>query len=111
MSCWQRRRARGVATLLTALVWSAGCGLLKAGPPPATPTLSQIENAMYRRVFDEPIALQDGSYAGAPFVEGGDSRPAVVLWTELVALGDLDGTPGDEAAVLLSATSSGSGER
>lgn len=106
-----RTRFRDVATLLSSLVWIGACGLLKAPPPAPAPTLAQIENATYSGVLEQPVALQNGSYAGAPFVESGDSRPAVLLWNELIAFGDLDGSPGDEAAVLLSGTSGGSGER
>jgi heat shock protein HslJ len=62
-------------------------------------------------ILEQPITLDGGSYEGAPFVESGASRPAVQLWSDLIAFGDLDEVPGDEAAALVSATSGGSGER
>jgi len=62
-------------------------------------------------ILEQPISLDGGSYEGAPFVESGASRPAVQLWSDLIAFGDLDTVPGDEAAALLSATSGGSGDR
>lgn len=111
MRAAQHARFRSVATVLSTLVCAGGCGLLKAPPPAPVPTLSQIENATYSGVLEQPVTLQDGSYAGAPFVADGESRPAVLLWNDIIAFGDLDDTPGDEAAVLLSGTSGGSGER
>ncbi len=89
---------------------ATGCGLMKAAPPPAPPTVTQLENATYSGVLEQPITLESGSYIGAPFVEG-ESRPGVLLWNDLIAYGDVDALPGDEAAVLLSSASGGSGER
>jgi len=75
------------------------------------PTMDQIISATYPGIFDEPVALRDGIYEGQPFVEGGVARPRLLLWRDLVAFGQLDDVPGDDAAVLLSASSGGSGER
>lgn len=76
---------------------------------PAPPSLDQLKNATYSGVLEHPITLKDGIYEGPPFVEGGVSRPRVTLWNNFVAYGDLDWTPGDEAAVLLIENSGGSG--
>lgn len=77
----------------------------------APPSLAQLKGATFSGVLDHPVTLKDGFYEGAPFVEGGASRPRVMLWTDLIAFGDLDEALGDEAAVLLSESSGGSGER
>jgi heat shock protein HslJ len=88
-----------------------GCAIDTSAPPVPAPTAAQIEEMTFSGVFEQPITLENGRYEGAPFVEGGASRPAAQLWSDLIAFGDLDGIPGDEAAVLLSSTSGGSGER
>lgn len=80
-------------------------------PVEAAPTLAQIADARVEGVLDHPVTLAGGVYLGEPFVPGGASRPSVRLWQEIVGVGDLDGQPGDEAAVLLSEQSGGSGER
>ena len=80
-------------------------------PPAAAPSLAQLKSATFSGVFDHPFTLKDGLYEGPPFVEAGASRPRVMLWEHSIAFGDLDGAPGDEAAVLLSESSGGSGER
>lgn len=101
----------GSLALLAAAVALGGCALMKPVPPAPAPTIAQIENMTFDGILEQPTTLAGGSYEGAPFVDGGASRPAVQLWTDLIALGDLDAAPGDEAAVLLSSTDGGSGER
>jgi heat shock protein HslJ len=83
----------------------------RLAPPAPTPTLEQIRHATFSGILEQAIALDDGVYEGAPLVEGASSQPRVLLWEELSAFGDLDGRPGEEAAVLLSESSAGSGER
>lgn len=80
-------------------------------PPEAAPSVAQLKSATFSGVFDHPVTLKEGVYEGRPVVEGGASRPRVVLWDHPIAFGDLDGAPGEEAAVLLSESSGGSGER
>lgn len=70
-----------------------------------------LANSTVKGVFDEPVTLRAGQYQGLPFVTGGQSRPELRLWPELMVSGDLDGKPGDEKIGLLSETSGGSGER
>lgn len=99
-----------IVSFAAILLVATGCGLMKAAPPAPAPTLTQLESATYSGVLEQPITLESGSYVGAPFVEG-ESRPGVLLWNDLIAVGDVDAAPGDEAAVLLSSASGGSGER
>ncbi len=78
---------------------------MQVGPP----TLAELENATYLGIYDEPVRLADGRYAGEPFVEGGASRPTVGLAADFRLTGDLDGDGTDEAVVLLWESSGGSG--
>lgn len=80
-----------------------------AGPPPA-PTLEQIKGATISGVFAEAITFANGRYEGQPSEPGAASRPTAMLWEPLVVFGDVDGAPGNEAIVLLSSNSGGSGE-
>jgi heat shock protein HslJ len=73
------------------------------------PTVEELENATYADIYDEPVQLVDGRYEGAPFVEGGASRPTVGLAADFRLTGDLDGDGTDEAVVLLWESSGGSG--
>jgi heat shock protein HslJ len=73
-------------------------------------TADQVRNASISGVYERPVTLTDGRYAGPPFVEGGASRPTLTVVGDLPAIGDLDGAAGDEAAVLLAENSGGSGE-
>lgn len=68
-----------------------------------------LGNAFYRGILDEAITLVNGRYEGEPFVEGGASRPTVMLMAEPVAYGDLNGDGGTDAAVVLVSDSGGSG--
>jgi len=58
---------------------------------------------------EQPVTLVDGHWEGAPFVEGGASRPTIDLIEDLRLVGDLDGDGGEEAVVLLAGSSGGSG--
>ena len=80
-------------------------------PAAAAPSVVQLKSATFSGVLDHAVTLKEGVYEGRPVVEGGASRPRVTLWDHLIAFGDLDGAPGEEAAVLLSESSGGSGER
>ncbi len=87
---------------------------LAAGALPAAqaaPTLQELRNATYRGLEDTdgPVTLKDGKWVGKPFLEGGASRPTVSLVGNFRLTGDLDGDGCDEAVVLLSQDSGGSG--
>ena len=77
----------------------------------SAPSTAQIMNGTFSGVFEHPFTFSNGFYQGAPFTAQGASRPEVRLWEELIVFGDLDGRPGDEAALLMSATSGGTGEQ
>jgi heat shock protein HslJ len=100
------------AAVLLAFALCAGCAPEPSGTPgpePAgTPTGEQLANAAIAGIYDEPVRLSGGTYVGEPFVEGGASRPTVRL-LEPRLMADLDGAPGEEAIVLLSEDSGGSG--
>jgi heat shock protein HslJ len=80
-----------------------------AGPPP-TPTLEQIKGATISGVFDQAITFANGKYEGQPVEPGAASRPTAMLWEPMVVFGNVDGSPGNEAVVLLSSNGGGSGE-
>lgn len=87
----------GLAGLLSACAE----GPVSSGPDPA--------NASYAGIYEQPVQLSDGVFEGAPFVEGGASRPRVTLVTDFVLVNDLDGDGRDERIVLLAENSGGSG--
>ena len=116
---------RLVFTLIaTAAVLVAGCGAPSgrapesaavteqaAAIPTGPPTLEELKNATYRGL-ESPTGsfdLADGLWAGEPFDESGASRPTVTFADDFRVLGDLDGDGADEAAVVLAASSGGSG--
>jgi heat shock protein HslJ len=95
----------------------AACGQKEAAPtaaapagPPPTPTLEQVKGATISGVFDQAITFADGKYEGQPVEPGAASRPTAMIWEPMVVFGDVDGSPGSEAVVLLSSNSGGSGE-
>jgi len=75
----------------------------------ARPTFDEIRHGTLRGIAETPIGLRDGAWVGPELSPGGASRLHVVLWSEPVAFGDLDGQPGDEAVVLAGASTGGSG--
>jgi hypothetical protein len=80
-----------------------------AQPPVGDLALTQLRNATYQGIYDQPIQLSDGEYEGPPFVEGGASRPTVTFIDRFYALGDLNGDGVPDAAALLAENSGGSG--
>lgn len=76
--------------------------------PDGAPTAEQLAGATFAGILDESITLRGGVYEGAPFVEGGASRPRVWL-APLRADADLTGDAVPEAVVLLSSSQGGSG--
>jgi uncharacterized lipoprotein NlpE involved in copper resistance len=69
--------------------------------------LADLQNGVYQGVYDQPVQLAGGRYEGKPFVEGGSSRPTVVLAAH--TFGDLNGDGATDAAVALVENSGGSG--
>jgi len=70
---------------------------------------SVLRNIECGGIYDNAVPLRDGLYEGEPFVPGGASRNRVELLDVPPILHDLDGDGIDEAAVLLSKSSGGSG--
>ncbi len=70
----------------------------------------QLLQSSYTGIYDDAVKLSNGYYAGAPFIEGGASRPTVTLIDDLIAYGDLNGDGQQDAAVLLLENSGGSGD-
>ena len=68
----------------------------------------QIKNLTYQGIYNESVKLTNGQYEGEPIMEDGSSRPTVSLMP-LSAYGDLNGDGVEDAAVLLSENSGGSG--
>jgi heat shock protein HslJ len=75
------------------------------------PTMTELAEATYSGVMNEPVTLADGRWEGEPFVEGGASRPAVGLIDHFILTGDLDSDAFEEAVAILWENSGGSGNR
>jgi heat shock protein HslJ len=110
--------------IIAATALGSGCGAPSSRPPEPTPaaeqvvalpsgppTLEELRNATYHGLETPtgPFDLADGLWAGEPFDESGASRPTVTFADDFRVLGDLDGDGVDEAAVVLAASSGGSG--
>jgi heat shock protein HslJ len=113
---------RGVSPLLgaftaVALVCCAGPGDRHGAAGAAAPDMGMIANAEVRGIVEpgfparHAVRLANGVWQGAPFEPGAATRPRVQLLPNLNAAGDLDGDGNLERAVLLAASSGGSGER
>jgi heat shock protein HslJ len=70
--------------------------------------VDSLANLSYIGIYDQPITLVEGRFEGAPFEEGGSSRPSVIL-ADLMVSGDLTADGTDEHAALLVESSGGSG--
>ncbi|MCB0131275.1 MAG: META domain-containing protein, partial [Caldilineaceae bacterium] len=70
-----------------------------------TDTLGNLEYTNIAAV-DGPVQMVDGTYEGEPFVEGGAARPIAQV-TDIMATGEISGTP--SAAVLVYSSAGGSG--
>jgi heat shock protein HslJ len=90
---------RAAAALFAAVAMVPAWG----GEPP--PTLAELRSATYRGFsgVTTPVTLVDGHW------EDEKNRVAVSLAGDFYLLGDLDGTPPDEAVVVLSENRGGSG--
>jgi len=75
----------------------------------SVPLTAAVANLSYSGIYDEVVTLTDGRWEGAPFVEGGASRPAVGLVDNFILSGDLDGDGNDEVVAILWENSGGSG--
>jgi heat shock protein HslJ len=116
------RRLRISATISAAalliVIAASACGTGNSGENDTTtaaadsvPTTEELANATYAGVLDKPVTLTDGRWEGAPFVDGGASRPSVGLVKNFALTGDINGDGRDDAVVLLWESSGGSGTR
>lgn len=76
---------------------------------PAALGSTELENATYSGIYDEPVTLTDGLYEGEPFGEGDPARPTVRYIDNSALYGDLDGDGVEDAVVFLSESGGGSG--
>ena len=88
-------------SIVISIVFASACTGANMGLDP--------DLATYAGILDEPITLVAGSFEGDPFVAGGASRPIVMLLEAPRASGDLTGDDTAEQAVVLAASSGGSG--
>jgi len=100
-----------VAFILIGAVIAAApaCNRTAATRQPSAPSLEELASATYIGVEDRPITLADGHWQGEPLIDGGASRPSVMLVDGFGPVGDLDGDGRDETTVLLAESSGGSG--
>ena len=73
------------------------------------PTLAELGSATYAGMEDGPVSLSNGGWEGAPYAEGGASRPRAGLVEDVYLTGDLDGDGAQEAVVILWRNSGGTG--
>jgi heat shock protein HslJ len=102
-------RALLLVSLLAALLACQGSSTARAPAPVPAPGPDALANATYSGVYLTPITLVGGLWEGEPFELAGASRPRVELAPDFRLLGDLDSRPGEEAVVVLSESSGGSG--
>ena len=108
----RRRAAKRASTLLSLWAATVSCGGPGADRPGLEPpTAQEIAAGVFQGIdgIDGPITLKDGRWEGAPYVEGGASRPVVELMAEPRVAHDFDGDGRDEVAVVLTSTFGGSG--
>ena len=74
-------------------------------------TLTALKNATYSvlKVYPAAVTLVDGRWQGAPYNEGGASRPSVHFVRDLYRIGKITGNDEESAVVFLSESSGGSG--
>ncbi|MCB9100706.1 MAG: META domain-containing protein [Anaerolineales bacterium] len=91
----------------------ATAAALSAAPPAAAATgltVDQLANATYSGIYDDQaVTLTEGNYEGEPFTADSPIRPTVNFNPNEVAFGDLNSDGVDDAVVLLSENSGGTG--
>ena len=75
------------------------------------PTVEELKNATYAGLGERlgPVTLANGRWTGAPPASGAASRPSVQLADDFRVVGDLDGDGLEEAVVVLTYSSGGTG--
>lgn len=84
------------------------CGPAAAPVPPPAPTLEQLRSVAITGIVDDTVRLVNGRWDGPPIVPGSAMRDMVQL-LDTLAVGDLDGQPGDEAVVAVVHAGGGTG--
>lgn len=74
-------------------------------------SLAALKNTTYSglKAAPAPVSLVDGRWEGAPYIDGGASRPSVHFVGDLYRIGKLADSASDAAVVFLSESSGGSG--
>ena len=106
------KRLNSIVILLSSLVLVASTTSVFGqgeGEGVKAPTHDDAAGATYLGIYEEPVQLQGGVYLGPPFEPGAASRPRVELVRDFLVTGDLNNDGGEEAIVLLSESSGGSG--
>lgn len=119
------RRAAGLALAFATLTALTACGsggedvqnpaeapaapsATERSAPATAPSWEEAANLAYRGL-EQAVTLSDGSWQGAPYVEGGASAARAGLLRDFHLSGDLDGDGADEAVLLLWTSTGGSG--
>jgi heat shock protein HslJ len=92
--------------LITLLVLPIAQNAIAGDPDTA---MSALKNATYNGIGEQPVTLSQGRWEGAPYEEGGASRPAVGLVDDFLLRGDLDADGKNELVVMLWQSSAGTG--
>lgn len=75
----------------------------------SAPTAEQLANMSISGIEKTAVSLRQGVWEGKPSARGSRSRPRIELVSDFRIIGDLTGDGNDEAVVLLSSSSGGSG--
>lgn len=94
--------------LLTGLLVLAACRPVSTPAPPPAPTLEQLRSVPVTGIVEDTVRLVNGRWDGPPIVPGSAMRDMVVL-LDSVAVGDLDGQPGEEAVAAVMHSGGGTG--
>lgn len=99
----------GRTTNLSLIVFVTLCITQTGHAGASPPTVDELANATYSGIEDIPVTLSDGQWQGAPYVEGGASRPRVGLVEDIYFTGDLNADGEPEAVVMLWESAGGTG--
>ena len=113
-----RMLSRSAATALVGVAFAglAACSqkapppAAAPAPPPAALTTELVRGATISGLFEQPVTFANGAWEGQPYEPGAAARPTALIWDSAIVLGDFDAAPGQEAAVLVSQNTGGSGE-
>lgn len=75
----------------------------------SAPDFSELAEATYTGIYEEPVTLTNGKWEGKPFTENSASRPSVSLVGNFHKTGELTGDGKEVAVVMLTESSGGSG--